>query len=43
MINKVVSIITTENITETNTMIRAAANCVADMVEYKQRGTSEKR
>ena len=32
-INKVISIITTENITETNTLIRAAANCVADMVE----------
>ena len=42
-INKVISIITTENITETNTLIRAAANCVADMVEYKQRDINEKR
>ena len=36
-INKVISLITTDNITETNTLIRAAANCVADMVDYKQR------
>ena len=42
-INKVISVITTENITETNTLIRAAANCVADMVKYKQRETNEKR
>ena len=42
-INKVISVITTENITETNTLIRAAANCVADMVKYKLRETTEKR
>ena len=42
-INKVISIITTENITETNTLIKAAANCVVDMVEYKQRETNDKR
>ena len=42
-INKVIYIITTENITETNTLIKAAANCVADMVEYKQRETNDKR
>ena len=42
-INKVISINRTENITETNTLIKAAANCVADMVEYKQRETNDKR
>ena len=42
-INKVISIITTEKITETNTLIKAAANCVADMVEYKKRETNDKR
>ena len=42
-ISKVISIIRTENITETNTLIKAAANCVADMAEYKQRETNDKR
>ena len=42
-INKVISIIKTENITETNTLIKAAANCVADMAEYKQGETNDKR
>ena len=41
-INKVISIITTENITETNTLIRAAANCVADMLSTNKE-TSMKR
>ena len=41
-INKIISIITTENITETNTLLKAAANTVAGMVEYKQRDNNGK-
>lgn len=36
-INEVIYVITTENRTEINVQIRAAANCVAAMLEYKER------
>ena len=42
-VNTMISIIKTETMTETNTLIRVAANSVADIVEYKQRESNGKR
>ena len=36
-INKIVSLIKTETITETNSVLRAAGNTVAEMVGYKNK------
>ena len=36
-INKIVSLIKTEKITETNSLPRAAGNIVAEMVAYKNK------
>ena len=36
-INKIVSVIKTETITETNSVLRAAGNIVAEMVGYKNK------
>ena len=37
MINKIVSLIKTEAITETNSVLQAAGNIVAEMVDYKNK------
>ena len=37
-INKIVSLIKTETITETNSVLRAAGNFIAEMVAYKNKG-----
>ena len=37
-INKIVSVIKTETITETNSVLRAAGNFVTEMVAYKNKG-----
>ena len=42
-INKVISIISTETISETNLVIRAAANTVADILGYKSRESTNKK
>ena len=36
-INKIISLIKTETVTETNSILRAARNIVAEMVGYKNR------
>ena len=36
-INKIVSLIKTETVTETNSVLRAAGNVVAEMVGYKNK------
>ena len=35
-INKIISVISTKNILETNRLIREAGNCVSDMIGHKK-------
>ena len=42
-VNKVIALIRTESITETNIVLRAAGNVVAEMVGYKTRNPKENR
>ena len=42
-INKIISLIKTKTITETNSVLRAAGKVVADMVGYKNKKMSRDR